>query len=181
MPRARQPPPLDAALLDKAALAYLERFDSSADNLRRVLMARVRRAARSEELDVAALARHVDGLIERYRASGLLDDGRFAENVARGLRARGGSRRGIALKLRAKGVAEADIAAALSRAERDSAEPELEAAQRLVRRRRLGPLRPEAERAEKRSRDLAALMRAGFSYDVARRALGPSRADEDVS
>lgn len=48
---------------------------------------------------------------------------------------------------------------------------ELKAAARLVRRRRLGPLRPRADRAEHRERDLAVLGRAGFSFEVARKVI----------
>ena len=39
-------------------------------------------------------------------------------------------------------------------------------------RRRLGPFRAAPERQERRERDLAALARAGFGYDVARRVIG---------
>jgi regulatory protein len=38
----------------------------------------------------------------------------------------------------------------------------------LARRRRLGPYRPEADREARREKDLAALARAGFGYDIAR-------------
>jgi regulatory protein len=47
-----------------------------------------------------------------------------------------------------------------------------------VRRRRLGPYRPQEERAARRQRDLGALARAGFSFDVARRALEISAGEE---
>ncbi len=158
--------------LDRAALAYLERFDSSAANLRRVLRGRVARAARAHpDLDAAAAERLVDELVERYQASGLIDDARYAESMARGLQARGASRRGIRHKLRARGVSADTIDAALASAGRDSDDAELDAARAFVRRRRLGPHRPEQQRAERYQRDLAALARAGFSFEVARRAL----------
>jgi regulatory protein len=47
-----------------------------------------------------------------------------------------------------------------------------------VRRRRLGPHRPEAERQENRRRDLAALARQGFDHETAIRALGHGSDDE---
>ncbi|MHA1114431.1 MAG: regulatory protein RecX, partial [Alphaproteobacteria bacterium] len=46
---------------------------------------------------------------------------------------------------------------------------DLAAAIAYARRRRLGPWRVAAARAERRERDLAALARAGFNYDLARR------------
>lgn len=158
--------------LDRVALRYLERFDSSAQNLRRVLRGHVARAARAHAgLDVPAAERLVDELVERYQASGLIDDGRYAESLARGLRMRGASDRGIRYKLRARGVSADVVDAALAAAGCDSADPELDAARAFTRRRRLGPYRPERERAERYQRDLAALARAGFSFDTARRAL----------
>jgi regulatory protein len=61
-------------------------------------------------------------------------------------------------------VAEASVAT--------SPRAELEAARAYVRRRRLGPHRPESERLENRRRDLAALARHGFDHETAVRALG---------
>jgi regulatory protein len=55
---------------------------------------------------------------------------------------------------------------------------ELEAARAYVRRRRLGPFRPEAERQPNRQRDLAALARTGFDHETAIRALGHGSDDE---
>jgi regulatory protein len=51
----------------------------------------------------------------------------------------------------------------------------------FVRRRRLGPCRPDpTQRAAERERDLAKLARAGYSYDIARKVLdlaGPEELD----
>jgi regulatory protein len=180
MPRrrstARPPAPLDREGLERAAFRYLERFDSSAQNLRRVLGERARRAA-SDADEAERAQRIVDELIERYQSSGLIDDARYAEALARGLRARGSSRRAIVEKLRAKGVERAVIEGALERAERDATDAELEAARAFVRRRRLGPHRPAEERAARRMRDLGALARAGFGPDTARRALADPEDD----
>ena len=46
---AREPAEIGPALLDKWALGYLERFASSAENLRRVLRRRVRRRTSDNE------------------------------------------------------------------------------------------------------------------------------------
>ena len=59
------------------------------------------------------------------------------------------------------------IDAALAAAAETEEEPERSAATRLARKRRLGPYRPVAARRDNREKDLAALARAGFSYDVA--------------
>jgi regulatory protein len=172
--------PLTREELDAAALRYLDRFDSSAKNLRRVLLGYVTRAERERGPDAAPEGRGwVEELLVRYQSSGVLDDARFAGTMASGLRRKGSSRRAIVHKLRARGVGEEVATSALSNVDAEApGDAELDAARAFVRRRRIGGFRPEAERAENRRRDLGALARAGFGMDVARRALG-SADDED--
>jgi regulatory protein len=155
------------ASLERAALAYLERFAASADSLRRVLLRKVERSARAHDTDRAEGAAWVEALIERYLRSGLLDDKAYAEARTASLRRQGRSARAIGNRLAQKGVGRETIDDALAptRTEAD----ELGAAARLARRRRLGPFRPEADRREHRERDLAILGRAGFSFDIARK------------
>jgi regulatory protein len=167
--RRKAPKPATRERLEHAALAYLERYASSAENLRRVLMRRVDRSARFCGTDRAEGAGWVDALVERYRRSGLIDDRTYAEAATRSLRRRGGSARMVRMKLAAKGVAPDTVEAALEAAGEGDAESELKAAQAYARRRRLGPFGPAAGREERRLRDLAALARAGFSYDIARK------------
>jgi len=168
-PPRRGPKPASAASLEAAALRYLERFASSSGNLRRVLLRKVLRSVRAHGGDPATGERLVDDIIARYLKAGLLDDRGYAAQKAASLRRRGGSRHAIRGKLALKGVESELIAATLAE---ESPESERAAACALVRRRRLGPLRPPAERAQHRQKDLAALARAGFGLDLARRVLG---------
>ncbi|MBX3129840.1 MAG: RecX family transcriptional regulator [Polyangiaceae bacterium] len=174
MARAPIPPEqaLALATLERAALRYLDRFDSSIENLRRVLLRHVRKHARdADPVLVSRAEADVDAILGRYRASGMLNDTRYAEVIASSLRERGGSRRAIVHRLEGRGVDRAAIDEALLLADRDTTDAELAAARRFARRRRLGPHRPASERPSKRDRDLGALARAGFSYDVAARVL----------
>jgi regulatory protein len=172
---ARRPKVVDPSFLDTVALTYLNRFDASAKRLRQVLLRRARTeikrgaypAPTSEQLD-----EWVQQLLDRYCASGLIDDQRYAENLVSSLRRRGLSRRGIVAKLRHKGVAQSIVESVLATVDRDCADGELEAARQLVRRRRLGTFRPAEQRLQFRRKDLAVLARAGFAFDVAARALG---------
>src|SRR5512142_1025189 len=92
----RQPPNVAPAALEAAALFYLERYASSAENLRRVLMRRVDRAARAEVIERSEGAARVDAIVERLRARRLLDDAAYAEGRARSLSRAGRSRANIA-------------------------------------------------------------------------------------
>lgn len=171
-PRTRRgPKPATAAQLESAALHYLERFASSSANLRRVLMRKLARSAAALGSDAREGARLVDEIIARYLRAGLLDDRGYAAQQAMSLRRRGASRYGIRGKLAVKGIDAELIDETLERLEREPGEGELAAACALVRRRRLGPFRPGDARAACRRKDLAALARAGFGLDVARRVL----------
>ncbi len=169
---------MTADRLENIALHYLSRYASSSGNLRRVLMRRVQRAAAAHGDDPADGARLVDALIERFQRSALIDDRAYATQKAASLQRRGASRFGIRGKLRQKGV-ETDLIdnAMTTLDEGGTAAGELAAACALIRRRRLGPYRTTAQRVAMRQKDLATLARAGFSLDVARRALtAPDRA-----
>ena len=51
------------------------------------------------------------------------------------------------------------------------------AAAALARRRRLGPFRPAKDRKDRRARDLAAMARAGFDYDLAKKVIDAASPD----
>ena len=148
-------------LLERWALDYLGRYASSSENLRRVLMRRVRRRLPQAALSSAA---PIDALIDRYRQAGLLDDAAYAAGRVESLTRRGDSLRSIRARLLAKGVAGADVEDALSGLRAAAADPDLEAACAFARRRRLGPFR---RTAGDHARELAAFARAGFSRRVA--------------
>ncbi|MBA1155311.1 regulatory protein RecX [Microvirga mediterraneensis] len=162
-PLRKPPRQVTPAYLQRAALAYLERYASSAENLRRVLRRKVDKRCRLRGEDPAGFRDMIDEVVEKSIRSGLIDDARYAEARVATLRRRGGSARAIQAKLSAKGVDRTAIAAALEGEDGD----EEQAARAFARRRKLGPFRP-GERAPYRDKDLAAMARAGFRFDVAR-------------
>ncbi len=172
-PERKPPRKVTPAYLERAAMAYLERFASSAENLRRVLRRKVEKRCRLRDEDPAEFYEAVDDVVARAARTGLIDDTRYAEARVASLRRRGGSARAIQAKLAQKGVPKDAIAAALE------GEPEDEhaAAHALARRRKLGPYRP-GERGPYRDKDLAAMARAGFSYGIARDVIDGEPPDE---
>jgi len=161
--------------LEELALAYLNRFDCTTQKLKQHLRGRARKLGGGSEVDS-----WITQIIERYQASGMLDDARFAKNFASQLASRGKSARAISQKLAVRGVP-SDLAGELMAARKqDEPGAELEAAIAYVRKRRLGPHRSAEKREEYRHKDLASLARQGFSFDIAKKALGsgPSTDDE---
>jgi regulatory protein len=168
-PRRYGPAPATPERLETAALRYLERYSASSAHLEKLLLYKVRRSEILHGTDAAAGAAFVRSLIERLRGSGILDDRRYAEGKAVSLRRRGGSGRSIRAALAAKGVHGDMAERAILSADEDRVveDADLAAARRLAQRRRLGPWRLK-DRASHRLKDIAALGRAGFTYEIAR-------------
>jgi regulatory protein len=181
MRRGRAIPNVTPEALEKAAYAYLERFASSAENLRRVLMRRVERAARAQSGEEGTIeretgARLVQAVIDRLVARRLLDDKVYAEARARSLGRQGRSKSAIAQRLALKGV-DSEIVGTAMEALAEDGHSDLRGALILARKRRLGPFRPKRERKERRDRDLAALGRAGFSFETAKKVIDAESAE----
>ena len=169
--KRRAPRKATPKYLRNSALHYLERYSTSSTHLRRRLMVKVTRSAAEHGTDAAAGAADVEALIGQLEQMGSLDDAVFARAKARNLHRRGNSARAVRAALREKGIAADLIEAALAALKEDAGDPETAAALVYARKRRFGPYRLEETRAETREKDLAALGRRGFSYDLARRVI----------
>ena len=174
--KRRGPRPVSLDRLKQGALRYLGQRDASRAQLRRVLVRRVDRALRVHGGDRDEALGWVDEVLVYCERLGYLEDARYARGKARSMRRRGASERKIRAKLAEKGVAGELVDAPL---EAEGGDAELVAALRLVRRRRFGPFaRAEVDRDAHR-KQLAALGRAGFGYDTARRALEMDREEAE--
>jgi regulatory protein len=185
-PKTRKIP--TAQSLANVALQYLGRYAASEASLRRVLENRLRRAAMqnpgfSADAELLRELRGVIGqLIEKYRKNGVLNDAAFAETQVNSLRRQGRSRRLIAQKLGLRGISRAIVASALEKnaEEFGPEEAEVAAVWALMRRRKMGPFRKIPADKDIRRKDLAALARAGFSLDIARRVLDAKTQKEEA-
>jgi regulatory protein len=155
---------IDAELLERWASAYLGRYASSAENLRRMLRRRVRRRFAEGSDSARQTAPLIEDLVERYLRAGLLDDAAYAGARALSLHRRGESAARIRARLVGKGIEGSLATAALAALHAEGGDADIAAACAFARRRRLGPYRLGA--ADKR-RELAAFARAGFARRVA--------------
>lgn len=163
---------LTARSFENAAVHYLKRFPSSAENLRRVLWRKARRVEGFASADETELRQIIEDTVARLIAAGLLDDEAYARALANSLHRRGRPLRAVGARLREKGVPADVVKQSLDRLKEGDDDVDLTAAWSFARRKRLGPFRTDAEqRHEKRQKDLASLARAGFSYDIARRVI----------
>ena len=166
--------PITAKYLQNAATFYLERYPSTAEGLRRVLNRRVRRAEMAEAPIIDDVKQTIDAIVAKFVGAGVIDDRAFAQTKARALHRRGSSTRLTRQKLSFAGVDGDTVDKAMEGLDQeldtDPKQREWLAAVALARRRRLGPFR-QKDRKENRDRDLAAMARGGFEYQLARKVI----------
>lgn len=171
MAATRIPTRITPQYLENAALHYLERFAASSAGLRRVLLRKVDRSVAHWGGERADHLAAVDAVIVKLTGLGYLNDQAFAEMKTRALHRQGKGSRAIRATLAAKGVASEQAEQAMETLTEEHADPDLAAAVKLARKRRLGPFRPPEKRAETRAKDMASLARSGFDFDTARRVI----------
>lgn len=157
--RRRAPPPLNETRLKELALAYVGRFATSRGKLRAYLKRKVRERGWDDSREP-----DLEGLADRFAASGYVDDSSYALAQARNLASRGYGKRRLAQKLRTAGIEEDDAVAANAHSDQEA----LTAALRFAERRRIGPFGDAAADIKERQRALAAMVRAGHAFSLAR-------------
>ncbi|MCW9033095.1 MAG: RecX family transcriptional regulator [Rhodospirillales bacterium] len=171
-PKRKVPRKATRRYLENAAEYYLQRFSTSTANFRRVMMRKVQLSAQHHETDPQEGAEIIEELIARFQRVGVLNDEQYAELRASSLHRRGNSKRLINAKLKQKGLDDEVIEGAYNSLKEESKNPELDAARAFAKRRRLGPYRTRPPKENQQEKDLAAMARAGFSYDLAIKVLG---------
>ncbi|MEO6040902.1 MAG: regulatory protein RecX [Croceibacterium sp.] len=161
--RERRPrPPLDRAALDALALAYVGRFATSRAKLVAYLGRKLRE--RGWGASDSSPGPDLDAVAGRLAGLGYIDDAVYAVAKARALTGRGFGERRIGQALRAAGIGEQDggEARALAHDER------VAAALKMAQRRRIGPFAATLLDPVQRDKALAAMLRAGHGFALAR-------------
>lgn len=173
--------PITAKYLQNAATFYLERYPSTAEGLRRILNRRVRKAEMLNAPVMENVQQAISVIVQKFVDAGMVDDKAFAQTKARALHRRGTSSKLTRQKLQHAGVDRETLDKAMEGLDEelhlDPRQRELKAAVALARRRKLGPFRAEKDRKDRRAKDLAAMARGGFDYQLARKVIDAADAD----
>lgn len=167
--RKRPPKPLGETTLRDLALHYVSRFATTRSKLGDYLRRKVRERGwdGSGEPDIEAL-------VARLAELGYVNDQAFALAKAGSLSSRGYGGGRVRQALHQAGVAAEDGAAARELA----AERAAEAALRFARRKRIGPFAVPSSDPRMRERALAAMVRAGHDFTLARAVVNASPGEE---
>ena len=147
------------------ALRYVGKYGTTRAKLRSYLTRKIReRGWDGPDPDLSTLA-------DRMAELGYIDDAAFALAKSRSLSARGYGKRRLGEQLRIAGVEEGDGAEARALADEEA----VDAAIRFASRRRIGPFASAAPDPRQREKWLAAMVRAGHGFGLARAlvSLGP--------
>jgi regulatory protein len=155
----RTAPPIDEGGLQELALRYVGKYATTRAKLCSYLARKVRERGWDGERDP-----DLEALADRLAGLGYVDDSAFALAKSRSLSARGYGKRRLLDKLKLAGVDEADSAEANALADGEA----IEAALRLARRRSFGPFAQGAVERREREKWIAAMVRAGHSFALAR-------------
>jgi len=158
--KGRKPrPPLTSTTLNELALSYVGRFATTRAKLREYLSRKVReRGWEGEEPP------DVESIAEDFARRGYVDDAAYALSKSRSLTGRGYGARRVEQSLRSAGVGDDDATGARTLAQQGA----VEAALRFAQRRRIGPFAAEEADLKGRERALAAMIRGGHGFAVAR-------------
>lgn len=164
--------PLNESKLNELALRYVGKYATTRAKLRAYLSRKLRERGWSGES-----APDTEALAERFARAGYIDDAAYALGKSRALAARGYGKRRLVEKLHVAGVDEEN-----GRAAREHADAEaLHAALRFAERRKLGPFRRDELDPKEREREIAAMIRAGHPFAVAKAILSwPVGAEVDL-
>lgn len=155
----RRPPPLDSRRLAELALRYVGRYATTRAKLRAYLARKLRERGWSESTEP-----DLDRIAARFCELGYIDDAAYALAKSRSLTGRGYGKQRLEEKLRIAGIEEADRAEARGHADAGA----VDSALRFAERRRIGPYAGDAADPKRREKAIAAMVRAGHPFGLAR-------------
>ena len=156
--------------LKDLAYSYLEKYSPSKQQLKVYLLKKYLtkiKGTRSKR-EVTSI---IDEIIENLEKNRIVNDELYSDSKARMFLRRGYSLNKINQSLRNKGIDSKYIKQSIDKIKEDQIEPDFVSALKLCKRRRIGPLRPQANRELFYKKDMGILARGGFNFDLSKRIL----------
>ena len=156
--------------LKDLAYGYLEKYSPSKQQLKIFLLKKYLNKFKGtkSKKEVSLI---IDSIIKNLEKNSLISDELYSESKARTFLRRGYSLNKINQSLRNKGIDSEFIKKTIDKIKEEKNEPDFTSALKLCKRRRIGPLRPTANRELYYKKDMGILARGGFSFELSKRVL----------
>ena len=156
--------------LKDLAYSYLEKYSPSKQQLKVYLLKKylTKIKGTKSKKEVSSI---IDEIIKNLEKNRIVNDELYSDSKARMFLRRGYSLTKINQSLRIKGIDSKYIKQSIDKIKEDQIEPDFVSALKLCKRRRIGPLRPKANRELFYKKDMGILARGGFSFDLSKRVL----------
>ena len=156
--------------LKDLAYSYLERYSPSKQQLKihllKKYLTKIKGSQSKKEVSLI-----IDQIVDNLEKNRIINDELYSDSKARMFLRRGYSLNKINQSLRQKGIDTQFIKQSIDKIKEDEIEPDFVSALKLCKRRRIGALRPEANRELFYKKDMGILARGGFSFDLSKRVL----------
>ena len=150
--------------LQKYAIDYLSKYDSSKKNLADVIKKKIFRLNISGQ-EKSKLINHIDNILSNLEKNNLINDERYCNSKIESLSLRGKSKSFIFNYLLKKGVDKFKIQNNLNTFEKNNSNWELTSAKIFARKKKI------IESKNSYEKKLAKMARAGFSYEICKKIL----------
>jgi len=156
--------------LKDLAYSYLEKYSPSKQQLKVYLLKKylTKIKGTKSKKEVSSI---IDEIIKNLEKNRIVNDELYSDSKARMFLKRGYSLNKIHQSLRHKGIDSKYIKQSIDKIKEDQIEPDFVSALKLCKRRRIGALRPQANRELFYKKDMGILARGGFSFDLSKRIL----------
>ncbi len=152
------------------AYSYIEKYNPSKQQTKTYLLKKYLKKFQGSR-QKKEVTQIIDNIVSNLEKSHFLNDSLYSDSKARTLFKRGYSLNKISHSLRSKGIAQKDIILSLEKIKSEKSNPDFLSALKICKKRRIGPIRPEANRELFYKKDMGILARSGFSYDISKKIL----------
>ena len=152
------------------AYSYLEKYSPSKQQLKVFLLKKYLTKIKGTKTkkEVSSI---IDEIVLKLEKNRIINDELYSDSKARMFLKRGYSLNKINQSLRNKGIDIKYIKQSIDKIKENEIEPDFVSALKLCKRRRIGPLRPQANRELFYKKDMGILARGGFHFDLSKRVL----------
>ena len=158
------------ANLRDLAYSYIEKYNPSKQQTKTYLLKKYLTKFQGSKVK-KEITEIIDNIVSNLEKNHFLNDKLYSDAKARMFFRRGYSLNKIGNSLRIKGITRENIKLSIEKIKKEKVNPDFVSAMKICKKRRIGPMRPAANRELFYKKDMGILARSGFSYDISKQIL----------